>query len=203
MNIISNNCVSGFIQRDILKQAYNNPFIWTTIEEVDMKNLILHFDDIDFENVDLYKDERWNFYIRIDDIVNVNLTHYKFAKEYDKPTIAGPNNNDIFYNRIWEYIVEKYMARVNRMKTQNEKPIFILCGANDRPRYNFGNDYSLDILTEISNKTNYKTIFSFKEMPAEIKNPLCLKVEQPSSFKHNGIDFAHFLYEKCFSNNAS
>lgn len=96
MLIISNNCVSGFIQRDILNQAYNNPFIWTTIEGNDFYLLIKHFNEIDFMNYSIEKDNKWKFSIVIENKITIQQTHYKLDPFCKNIKIGGPNNNDIY-----------------------------------------------------------------------------------------------------------
>ena len=56
MNIITNNCLGGFIYRDILKTEYQNPFIWTGIEIEKFIDFVDNFDKIDFTNVMIEKE---------------------------------------------------------------------------------------------------------------------------------------------------
>lgn len=35
------------------------------------------------------------------------------------------NKNDVYYCKIWEYIVDKYEERLKRMLMKNETPVFI------------------------------------------------------------------------------
>ena len=193
MLIISNNCISGFLQRDYFKQAYNNPFIWTTIEPNDFINLVLNFDSINFKKFELFKDKDWNFFLNIDNCFDVRFTHYKFNANTSKLTIGGPNKNDIFYNKIWEYIVEKYTSRLNRMLTVKEEPTFLWCGANDRIRHSFDVDPNKNQLNKMIANAKYKTAISFKDMPVTNANKNVQLIPQTTSFKHINIEFGKFL----------
>lgn len=120
MNIISNTCIGSYIMRDCLKQPYENPFCWNIIDAESMYNLIKNYDKINFKNYELKKDDKWNFWIEIDNQVKVKFVHYHFSS---RDTKIRKNNVDLFYNRIWEYIIDCYEKRLSRMK---DKPIFII-----------------------------------------------------------------------------
>ena len=121
--IISNTCVGSYIQRDFIKKPYDNPFCWNIIPAESMKILITDFHNINFKKYKLVKDEKWNFSVIIDDKVKVNYVHYLFSKDDAVPRIK---NVDVYYNKIWEYIVEKYEIRTQRMLSSQEEPIFII-----------------------------------------------------------------------------
>lgn len=77
-----------------------------------------------------------------------------------------------------------------------EQPIFIGCGANSRPRYNFGKDFTFETLNNITKETKYKTYISFDNM-YNLQNTSNVKfIPQTTKFYHNGIDFGKYLYEK-------
>lgn len=119
MNIISNNCVGGFLYNK-MNEKYKNPFIWMRITGESLKTLITQYDKIDFKKYELQKDENWNMYIIIDGKVKIHYSHYKFDKVYDKPTKV---NDCIKYNKIWEYVVEKYEKHISNM---SEEPYFVI-----------------------------------------------------------------------------
>lgn len=115
MNIISTNCLGGFIYRDILNTSYKNPFIWTSFDFENFKILLSDYDKINFENVELYKVGEGfsnNFNLRIDDKITLKNNHIFFAEKENKPL---KRNNCVFYNKPWEYIIEKYNNRIKRM----------------------------------------------------------------------------------------
>lgn len=148
MFLISNNCLSGHLYKDCFKKEYNNPFIWTVINFENMLKLIKNFDNINFNNYELIKDENWNFSIIIDNLVKINYVHCKFDPRFKKPTKIGP---DIFYNEIWKYIVLKYEERLKRMKQLNEKPIFCICNFETIYPDCIYSDDELNILSKFEN----------------------------------------------------
>lgn len=127
MVLIGNNCLVGYIYRDILKQEYQTPFIWSRIWKEDFEKLISQYDMLNFDNFELKKINSLNksnndFYILLDDTIKIFYQHYKFDKNYVKPTKVDDIN--IHYNKIWEYIYEKFKIRSKRMN-KSEKPIII------------------------------------------------------------------------------
>jgi hypothetical protein len=122
-NLIGNSCVSAFITNELLKQKYINPFCWCTIDADSMYNLIKYYDNINFKNFELIKDKNWMFYIIIDKKIKIRWPHYKFSKT-DK--ILKKLKHDVYWNKIWEYIVEIYIKRTNRMLNEKINPIFII-----------------------------------------------------------------------------
>lgn len=127
MNIISNNCLSGFLYKDFLRTEFENPFVWSVIDFKSMLYLIQNYNKINFKNFELIKDNNWNFSIIIDNNIKVQYVHYKFsptAKTVQiNPKIAG----EVFYNKIWEYIINIYNKRLERMINE---PIFCICNFN-------------------------------------------------------------------------
>lgn len=127
MNLICNSCASGHIYKEILKIKYPNPFIWSIVDFDSMYYLIKNYENINFLNYELKKTQDWKFYLMIENKIKIQCIHYKFDKTYSTPTIKGI---DVFYNKIWEYIVEKYEERLSRM--YKEQPIFMLTNWWDR-----------------------------------------------------------------------
>ena len=119
MNIISNNCLAGYLYQQ-LKISYSNPFIWTSIYGDSLETLVFNFDKIDFSNYEIHKDTKWNFWFIIDNKIRVDFTHHKFDANANVPYKKDSN---LFYNKIWEYIVNKYDNRLCKM---NEEPVFVL-----------------------------------------------------------------------------
>lgn len=128
MNIISNNCLGGFVYKEVLEKPYSNPLIWHAfMNPSDYIEFIKDFDKLNFGNIELTKEGEGlknNFILIIDDKYKIYQHHAWFDKDANVPTIFGPNNNDIKYNKIWEYIVNNFNRRVKRMK--QEDTIFIL-----------------------------------------------------------------------------
>lgn len=128
MNVISNNCLGGFLYK-FNKLQFKNPFIWSAILADSMYALIKDWDNINFNDFELKKSEFHEsteqlntFKIVIENKIDIHYTHYYFNKDKDKPEIKG---FDVFYNKIWEYVVEKYVKRLQRM---NENPVFVILG---------------------------------------------------------------------------
>lgn len=118
MNIITNNCLGGFIYRDILKSEYQNPFIWTYIKTNEFIFLCENYNKINFHNYELGKkgNTKNNLFIKIDNKIDLDFHHIWFDETCLIPTIKESINGcDIHYNKPWEYIIEKYEKRLNRM----------------------------------------------------------------------------------------
>lgn len=150
MNIITNNCLGGFIYKDILKEEYQNPFIWTLFDPDEYIDFIDNFDTINFDNYELIKEGNGlsnNFQLLIDCKYHLKFIHYNFEASADTPYIKGV---DVYYNRIWEYIVEKYITRLKRMKAQ-KTTVFIYYEPNLKCS-------KLSLLPEIIQNHNYKCI---------------------------------------------
>ena len=135
MNIISNNCAGADVYK-LLKQPYNNPFMWCCTFPDDMVHLIENFFTIklynvipipleksiaDANNYYEYRDDM--FGLSIDNQVNTYFVHYLFDNEKIEPYKDGVN---VFYYRNYEYIYEKYLERLSRMFKCTEPPSFLL-----------------------------------------------------------------------------
>ena len=127
MILISHNCLAGHLYK-LIGQKYTCPFIWTVIDFNSMKTLITEWDKINFKNYKLEKDNNWNFKIIIDNKVTAQYVHYKFDPTATVLIKKGPG--DICYNKIWEYIINRYEERVNRMCCEKTKPIFCIVNFN-------------------------------------------------------------------------
>ena len=130
MNIICNSCVGGFIYKNELKCSFKTPFIWNIIDFNSMYYMTKNYDQINFENYELTKDKNWNFSLIIDKKIKIQYVHYKFNAKCNKPITKYI---DVYYNKIWEFIVNKYESRLARMKAENSKPIFIFANWFDKP----------------------------------------------------------------------
>ena len=119
MNIIANDCTGGFIYRDILSTSYKNPFIFSRTFLDDFIYLLKHFNELNFTKFNLCESTPFKYYIRVDDAINIQYNHYKFDPTAAELRKEPPN---VYYSKIWEYIVNKYIERTRRM---TEPPIFI------------------------------------------------------------------------------
>lgn len=82
--LIGNNCLVGFTYRDILKQEYQTPFIWSRIWNEDFIKFLEHYKEINFENFELKKVKQKinnndnDFYILLDNLVKIFFKHNFF-----------------------------------------------------------------------------------------------------------------------------
>lgn len=130
MNLISQNCLTGNIYKNHLKEEFGNPFIWTVIDFSSMLYLIQNWNNINFKNYELVKDDKWNFSIIIDEKVKVQYVHYIFDPSAKIVQMHCNIRGDIKYCKIWEYIIQKYEERLNRMLDKKEEPIFCICNSD-------------------------------------------------------------------------
>lgn len=130
MNIICNSCVGGFIYKNELKCSFKNPFIWNIIDFNSMLYLIKNYEKINFNNYELIKDKKWNFSIIIEKNIRIQYIHYKFDAKANKPYTK---DIDYYSNKIWEYIVQKFEERKNRMIKEKTKPYFLFANGWNPP----------------------------------------------------------------------
>ena len=95
-----------------------------------MYYMVKNFKNINFENYELIKDENWKFSLIIDKNIKIQYVHYRFDKNAKNPY---KKDIDIYYSKIWEYIIEKYEIRLSRMKIIKENPIFLFTDWWNRP----------------------------------------------------------------------
>lgn len=125
MNIISNRCLGGFIYTEVLKEPFGNPFIWTRLECQYLLYLINNYENINFKNYTIVKqtNELSKFNTVIDGKIVCQNNHMWFSA---KDNIPRKEKNNVYYNKIWEYIANNYDKRLDRMIKSNEKPIIVL-----------------------------------------------------------------------------
>lgn len=129
MAIIANNCISGYIYKEILKQPYDNPFIWCRIYADDFLYLIKNLNSIDFNKIELRKqknkviEKARNYYLLIDNKIKVYYTHYQYDSVASEITIRGM---DVYYNKIEDYIINTYKKRLSRTAGIFKNPVVIL-----------------------------------------------------------------------------
>ncbi len=126
MLIIGNNCCGAEIYKSVIKQQYNNPFIWC---RTDIISLAKYWNNINFKNIDIFNENKllgfWH--ILIDNKCDLRFRHHKFDPKAKIPIIIQPTDTqdaEIRYCKIWELLVNDYNKRLNRMDL-NEKPIFV------------------------------------------------------------------------------
>lgn len=192
MLIISNDCTAADIYVNN-KTEYNHPFMWCIILYEDMKNLILNWETLNFSNYKIEKSKlKENTYIvNIDNKVKVHYVHYIEDSKYTKPTKTKDKfgyEKNISYNKIIDYIEEKYTKRYLKLKATDEKPTFII-------HYFESNncDYKENNIQELINlNKNYKLYIygNFKKLKTNTNNILIQKfIKYPSEVAklHNFI----------------
>lgn len=121
MNIICNNCVGSRIY-ELTKTVYNNPFMWSLLDYESFKNLILNFDKINFNQIEIFKtnlEEKFDvfkdsYYLNVDSSkLIIHYPHYKYDNNENNVIKKG---TDVFYSKIKDYVIEKYKTRLDRMK---------------------------------------------------------------------------------------
>lgn len=123
MNIIGNTCCGSWLTQTYFKEPFSNPFCWNVIRYESLYKLIKNYDSIDFNKYELSKDTDWKFYILVDGQIKIEYPHYKFSPN---TVFTKTNDHDILSNKIWEYIVEKYQERTERLLQKKENPIFVI-----------------------------------------------------------------------------
>lgn len=156
MNLVNNSCIGSYITQKISPDGFHNPFQWCQIDFESMYYMIKNWSSINWFNYELVKDDKWNFSIIIDNHIKVNYIHYRFDKNALSPIVKG---TEVFYCKIWEYIIEKYETRIKRMLKLNEEPIFILANIHD---YEI-NHYTIEEQNKIIELNKYKTIIAFSK----------------------------------------
>ena len=178
MNIISNNCIGGFIYRDILHTRYTNPFIWTAITD---KNLFLdfceNFDKINLENIKptidtTSKELKNRNALLIDNKYTLCFHHVWEDENYETPTLVknwGAGINVCCKNPII-YIKEKYLERLGRMSKDDTK-LFVFYDAGSP----FQNISKLETVCE--NQNCYGIILTSLDLKINSNRILLLKTD--------------------------
>lgn len=123
MNIISNNCAGAAIYKYVLNTEYQNPFIWCF---TDLKALVTKFDYINWKSVKLYNEQAnllGHWHLVIDKCVDLNFVHACWDPAHEIPFIDRWN---VSYNRIWQYLIDKYIKRTKRMIDSKQSPIYVV-----------------------------------------------------------------------------
>ena len=202
MNIISNNCIGGFVYRDILHTQYTNPFIWTAItDNSSFLKFCENFDKIDFQNVSITTDTT-SIYAQnktallIDDQYILCFHHVWHDSRYKEPTLIknwGTGIN-VCCDDPAAYIKNKYFERLSRMSV-NDKRLFMF--------YDAGKPYSDIIQLEtICKKQNaYGIILTSENLQITENRVLLLKTENswakgdwaPILLEHYTTDILQFI----------
>lgn len=134
-NIISHNCVNGRLYQ-MLNMKYGNPFVWCIVPPNDFYYLYCHYNSIDYKKIKIEKVGN-DYKCTIDDKISIYYVHYKYDERCTVPT--RKTEIDVYYNKIEDYIKEKYFKRLERMA---DKPVFIVTDREfpTKSCFNFNDD---------------------------------------------------------------
>lgn len=135
MVFIASDCI-GARMYEKLNLQFNNPFCWSRISYKDFIFLANNLQNIDFNKIDISlindpaegKQHNKVGLVKIDNKLNILYPHYIQSSDYENPTKI---DTDVYYNKMNEYILEKYTNRLNRMKL-DKKVCLILHHKADR-----------------------------------------------------------------------
>lgn len=152
--IIGSNCVGSRMYEQLGVQ-FDNPFIWSCIPRDEYITLIREWDNLNLWNYRFFNDGHYNC-MRVDDKVTALYPHYIQDDKYDKPTrMSGQHGLDIRYNKIQEYIEEKYRTRLERMTS---KDVLFLPTQHENP--NLNDVESLSMVQNALIENNRKSILA-------------------------------------------
>lgn len=124
LNIISHNCIGARIYQ-LKGMEYENPFMWCIVPPEDFWYLYNNYDSINFKNIRLTK-VRNDYVVVVDEKIRIFYIHYRYDEKCKTPTQRIKDGVDVYYNKIEDYILEKYNKRLERMLNKPIKPIFIV-----------------------------------------------------------------------------
>ena len=127
MNLIGNCCISSYLLR---KWGFGNtnPFTWVDMDFDSFYNLLTDYENINWKNIEMthrlhpYNKSQKVFELTIDNKVKLAFIHMLYDANAKCPIVRG---TDIYYCKIWEYIVQKYFEHLQIMLESNKEPIFV------------------------------------------------------------------------------
>ena len=130
MFIIPSDCTGGHLYSH-LNKPHNHPFFWCVIEPKDMLILCTEFDTINFDEIAIEKSSKANewstakntFDIIIDTKVRIHYIHNILSMSDNTIRRVGGN---FYYRYAYKLTYENYIKRLERMKQNNTKPIFLI-----------------------------------------------------------------------------
>lgn len=201
MLVISNNCCGGRLYQK-LDTKFNNPFIWMVSPYHSIHYTMLNFDNVDWYNYTFEKSKlRENTYIvKVVDEIELHYVHYKFdpnakniyqEKKFDR---EEKWTGDVYYCKIWEFINEKYIERVERMLALKENPSFLLRDET------FANQNSKISMRDIAYcDSPYKRVIITRDQKIDRNDDICKTIhvkdiEMPEpTVRHNLDEIKGFL----------
>ena len=201
MFVISNNCCGGRLYQQT-NQQFNNPFIWMIASYDSIYEVMNNFKNINWYNYEMDKSKLKpnTFIIRIENKIEINYVHYIFDPKADqiiqKKTFDKEEHwtGDVCYNKIWEFVNEKYLERTKRMLELNEKPCFLI------RQETLGNNKIKHDLKDLAEcNSNYKRIIITNDNKIKRNDEICktilvnrIEVPEPT-VKHNLSTIKNFF----------
>ena len=171
-SIICNCCWGGFLYRRANKQ-FDNPFFWSRVYTRNFIKLLEHFDEIDFDNIDMGVCDNYIVYdpvgIRLKDPkiiltdfdIHIAYHHYHYSATDVIPRKVGVN---VYYHKNYILCYDKFVERVSRMSTM-ENPIYVYVD-NEQPGFSTQQD-KLDLIQ--SANIHRRPLVFYTEDPAYSK----------------------------------
>lgn len=123
MNLVCNNCASGFVYQK-LGIEYNNPFMWNLISVESFKNLMCQWNSLNLAAIKLPNEPPLKGVpLIIDSKVEVKYIHILYDKDASTPYKKFV---DVYSNAPWTYAINKYITRLKRMLACKQCPIFLI-----------------------------------------------------------------------------
>lgn len=160
MKTICNSCVGSFLTRCCYNTPLITPFNWCQLDAKSALYLITNWNNINFEDYELIKDDNWNFSILIEKEIQIRYVHYKFDSKVNGVKKIG---GDKVSNKIWEFIINLYERRVKQMEESNEEPIFIFSTVHETEP-NYFTEKQREQIAISAKKNNLKVIFAYHDI---------------------------------------
>lgn len=181
MLVISNNCCGGRLYQQT-NTKFNNPFIWMVSPYDSIYYTMMNFKNVNWKDIDFKKSKlRPNtFIINVQNNIDFHYVHYKFDEKANtivqekKFDIEEHWTGDVFYNKIWEFVLKKYQERTKRMLELNEDPCFLIC------QENYANINQKHTLKDIANcESKYKRIIITTDESINRNDEVCKTIIVP------------------------
>lgn len=187
MKLICNNCYTGFLQKK-LNMRYETPFVWNRIMPDSYIQLIENYDTMNFTNIKMFNcgdrftefrnnEDKSAFGMDIDNIITVYWWHYRYDANAKEPIINPPN---VYYCKNYEYTLNKYITRLQRMLSTNHEPIFVYhsntAQLNTTSLNIIDNEQDLIKLIQTTNRMNRKLVLitQYNQLTTYNSNNICV-----------------------------
>ena len=169
LSLISDDCLGGFIYRDVLKTQYTSPFVWTRMYTDAFIQFIGKLNTIDLHNIDVIKERGNNnkFGVLIDSTYPLWYHHITFNANANTPKKKkSAFGIDLEFNMPWQYIHEQYETRLSRLK-QNKIIVFNDCD-------NRISAEQIDALKDVCKKNKFGLILLSDKIQTSKQDDKCL-----------------------------